>query len=114
MHPCPACGFLVFAQLPGSYDLCPICNWEDDDVQLRFPMMRGGANGESLFEWQQRIVKQLPLSLTKHEAYIRDQGWRLLRLDECQDPSGMPQTGREYFDAIDAQPVHYYWREELT
>jgi hypothetical protein len=44
-YPCPACGFEVFDDAPGSYDLCPVCDWEDDGVQLRYPSMRGGANG---------------------------------------------------------------------
>ena len=34
--PCPCCGYLVFDEPVGSFDICPICDWEDDDVQLRF------------------------------------------------------------------------------
>jgi len=109
MHPCPACGFDVFGQPPGSYDLCPICDWEDDDVQLRYPMMRGGANGDSLYEWQQRIIKRLPTSICQHVTYSRDSSWRPLRADECQKSADMPQSGRGYFDAIDTEPARYYW-----
>src|SRR5258708_23885305 len=47
--PCPSCGFLVFNQLPGSFDFCPICLWQDDVVQLRFPDYAGGANKPALF-----------------------------------------------------------------
>ena len=60
-HPCPACGFEVFDEPAGSYDICPVCDWEDDEVQLRFPAMRGGANKESLFEWQQQVLERLAL-----------------------------------------------------
>jgi hypothetical protein len=35
----------------GSYDICPICGWEDDVSQLRFPRMHG-ANKVSLIEGQ--------------------------------------------------------------
>ncbi len=37
-YPCPCCGYLVFTEPPGSYTICPICFWEDDISQLRFPL----------------------------------------------------------------------------
>lgn len=51
-YPCPCCGHLVFQEPPGSYDLCPICFWEDDAVQLRWPEYEGGANRPSLIDSQ--------------------------------------------------------------
>jgi hypothetical protein len=51
--PCPCCGRLVHDGPPGSYLICPICFWEDDHVQLRWPHYRGGANRPSLVEAQQ-------------------------------------------------------------
>lgn len=51
-YPCPCCGYLVFCRPPGSYDICPICDWEDDPVQLRWPDFAGGANHPSLIEAQ--------------------------------------------------------------
>lgn len=30
--------------MPGSYEICPVCFWEDDRVQFRWPAMSGGAN----------------------------------------------------------------------
>lgn len=41
LYPCPCCGYLVFDEEPGSYDNCPVCGWEDDLSQLRFPTMAG-------------------------------------------------------------------------
>ena len=35
-YPCPGCGYLVFDEPPGSYEICPICFGEDDLAQLRF------------------------------------------------------------------------------
>ena len=32
----------------GSFDLCPVCCWEDDSVQFEDPSYAGGANHESL------------------------------------------------------------------
>jgi hypothetical protein len=50
-YPCPCCGYLTLtSEPPGSYELCPVCWWEDDQVQFRDPGYRGGANEESLNE----------------------------------------------------------------
>ncbi|MFD6137990.1 CPCC family cysteine-rich protein [Isoptericola sp. NPDC060257] len=51
--PCPCCGHRVFDEPPGSYAICPVCFWEDDAVQLRWPDYGGGANSPSLIEAQQ-------------------------------------------------------------
>jgi hypothetical protein len=110
LHPCPACGFEVFDEPPGSYDVCPVCDWEDDEVQLRFPAMGGGANKESLSGFQQRILQRLPANVLFHEGYHRCSDWRPLTPKDCGESSRMPMTGQEYFDAIDAELPKYYWR----
>ncbi len=101
---------MVFDEPPGSYNLYAVCDWEDDGVQLCFPSMRGGANGESLFEYQQKILKTLPLYVKEAKGCRRDEQWRPLTPDDCQDAEGMPQSGRDYFDSIDAEEPQYYWR----
>ncbi|MFG2817696.1 CPCC family cysteine-rich protein [Streptomyces sp. NPDC048410] len=56
--PCPCCGHQVFARMmPGSYEICPICFWEDDHVQFRWPTMAGGANTVSLIEAQRNYLE---------------------------------------------------------
>lgn len=45
---CPCCGIYIFEDGPGSYDICPICYWEDDLVQYNDPAYSGGANALSL------------------------------------------------------------------
>ncbi|MER6141865.1 CPCC family cysteine-rich protein [Streptomyces sparsogenes] len=49
--PCVCCGHLVFESV-GSYEICPLCFWEDDLVQLRWPTHAGGANSTSLVQAQ--------------------------------------------------------------
>lgn len=50
-YPCPCCGYLTLSEEPpGSFDICPICKWEDDDVQFNNINFRGGANLNSLRE----------------------------------------------------------------
>ncbi len=48
-YQCPCCGYYTFAQKPnGSYDICPVCFWEDDPIQLKDATYEGGANKVSL------------------------------------------------------------------
>ena len=55
---CPCCGYLTFEEWPGSYDICHVCFWEDDPVQLLDPWCEGGANKVSLQEAQRNFAEQ--------------------------------------------------------
>ena len=48
-HPCDCCGFLTLGAR-GTYEICPVCFWEDD--VLENPEIPGGANAVSLREAQ--------------------------------------------------------------
>ncbi len=51
LFPCPCCGELTLSESErGSYEICPVCNREDDGVQFADPNYRGGANERSLNE----------------------------------------------------------------
>lgn len=47
MIKCPVCGKYEFENID-DYDVCPFCNWENDDYQRRYPDEDGGANRMSL------------------------------------------------------------------
>lgn len=48
-YPCPCCHFLTLGEKPpGTFEICSVCGWEDDDVQFRDPSYAGGANKVSL------------------------------------------------------------------
>ncbi len=49
---CPCCGYKVFEELPGSYEICPICFWEDDLIDLEMLYKSMGPNRVSLYEAQ--------------------------------------------------------------
>ena len=85
MFPCPCCGYNVFSEPPGSYDICPICYWEDDIVQIGFPDLAGGANGCSLIDGQKNYEqngvcegKMSTFVRQPNDSDSRDPSWRLL------------------------------------
>lgn len=46
---CPVCKKYHFSTIK-SYEICPICGWEDDCLQRKNPDFKGGANKMSLNE----------------------------------------------------------------
>lgn len=48
-HKCPCCGYYTLINPPGNtFQLCPVCYWEDDGIQFNDPTFEGGANQISL------------------------------------------------------------------
>ena len=54
---CPVCGQYTFQSGPGSYEICPVCGWEDDKAQYKDPNLKGGANRFSLKEYKEQYEK---------------------------------------------------------
>lgn len=104
-YPCPCCGFLVFSE-PGSHEICDICGWEDDPVQLRFPGLRGGANACSLAECQVQALASLDPSALEHGGYRRAPGWRPLLQAEVQE---VPPADGSLSTSKPIDRVMYYW-----
>lgn len=70
--PCPSCGFLTLEDFYGSYAICPICNWEDDGVQLANPTSNGGATA-SLWRKRSRMLSPVsPLASKSQAAFAAD------------------------------------------
>ena len=114
-YPCPCCGFLVFQDEPGSYDICPICFWEDDLSQLRFPKTTG-ANHVSLIEGQANYARAGVCELRFKDrvrapdpAELREDGWRLLdpQTDRIEEPLPGVDSGLTYPEDLTRL---YYWR----
>jgi hypothetical protein len=115
-YPCPCCGYLVFEQPPGSSDICPICFWEDDLSQLRFPTAGGGANRPSLLE-AQRAFAQIGAVEARLREHVRSPGpsdardplWR--PLDPLVDQIEEALDGVDYGLTYPSDPTTlYYWR----
>lgn len=54
--PCPCCDCLTLSER-GAYEICPVCFWEDEDVQFNNPDFEGGANKESLKQARENYKK---------------------------------------------------------
>lgn len=57
-YKCPCCGYYTFEEKPGAtWDICPVCFWEDDFFQFDDPDEDGWANGVSLNEARENFKK---------------------------------------------------------
>jgi hypothetical protein len=57
-YKCPCCGNnTIDEQPPGTFEICSICNWEDDELQYHNPNYKGGANILSLKQAQEKYRK---------------------------------------------------------
>jgi hypothetical protein len=102
--PCPSCGSSSFTEAPGSNETCGICGWEDDPVQLRFPLMAGGANRLSLYSAQRAFIasRKLPKD--------RDPFWRPLdrRRDFVEPMNEDPDVDIALTGPNNSEEL-YYW-----
>jgi len=104
---------LVFAEPPGSDDICMICFWEDDALQLRFPELGDQTNFVPLAEAQRNyatfgaIEQRFAEDVRKPTAEdVRDPDFRPLAADDSfeETPSEEPEGGPSDPTAL------YYWR----
>jgi hypothetical protein len=115
LHPCPCCGFLVFDQPAGSYDICPVCGWEDDPVQLHHPLI-GGAN-PPLAQEQPRALAALTstaLAALTAQGRVRCPDWRPLCPADFRPDESMPRSGLAGSGTLPNDPPPYYWQRGST
>ena len=67
MIKCPVCSDYIF-EMDNDFDICPICDWENDGVQLDDPDYCGGANDLSLNDFKTKWQQQNVIICTKKEA----------------------------------------------
>jgi hypothetical protein len=107
---------MVHNEPPGSDDICPVCFWEDDLSQLRFPE-EVGANKVSLIQGQKNYA-----AIGAKEKRVR----KLVRgplANEQRDPQWRPiDSQRDQYERLlpdvidtatypDDHTVLYYWRK---
>jgi hypothetical protein len=53
---CPCCGYFTLSK-NSMFEICPVCYWEDDPVQLENQNYDGGANDISLIKAKESFIK---------------------------------------------------------
>jgi hypothetical protein len=104
---------MVFHEPPGSYDVCPICYWEDDHVQLRWVDWAGGANRPNLIDAQAAFasfgaMEHCFLASVRRpkEGDARDADWRPASTADAEPR--LPGVPHEAYP--DDMTRLYYWR----
>jgi len=74
---CPCCGYRTLEEKPpGTYEICEICFWEDDEIQYRDPDYEGGANELSLRNYQKDVIAGLFLKRKPVDGEERSPDWK--------------------------------------
>jgi len=113
---CPCCGYRTLSGFPGSYEICDVCFWEDDPVQLLDPGYAGGANRLSLIECQanyaslggteDRFVSHVRPPLGNED---RDPEWRRAELPDLAHARAPRDLTQREADRLE---TWYYWRRQ--
>ncbi|WTW92092.1 CPCC family cysteine-rich protein [Streptomycetaceae bacterium NBC_01309] len=116
-YPCVCCGHLTMQGPPGGHEICPVCFWEDDATQLRWPDLAGGANRISLIKAQQNY-RAFGACDERVAGQVRP-----AEDDEPPDPAWRPiDPERDRFEPRgvalapwpDERTVLYWWRYRNT
>ncbi|ROQ96076.1 cysteine-rich CPCC protein [Streptomyces sp. 2132.2] len=119
--PCPCCGHLVLDEMPGSHEICPVCSWEDDAVQFRWPTAEIGANRVSLVE-AQRNYRDFGARDERGRRFARppapdepiDPAWRLIdpAIDSFEDWDAEERAPWPQDRALLCWWLPTFWRRE--
>ncbi len=103
---CPSCGYRTIKDISyNSYQICPVCGWEDDAVQLGNPTLAFGANKISLYLSQCRFAKENP-DITEWEY---DLSWRPLLYTEAVFFAAQLKKSKKLNKGI-RHPEAVYWQ----
>ncbi|WP_410816711.1 CPCC family cysteine-rich protein [Micromonospora sp. 050-3] len=116
-YPCVCCGYRTLSEPPGSHEICPVCGWEDDVYQLRWPYQAVGANDRSLFDAQRSFTPPASSpdsSRTQTRADVADFEpdplWR--RIDDRRDR--FEPRGGSLAPWPDDRTILYWWRRRTA
>ena len=111
--PCPCCGFCTLSDTYGSHDICPVCDWEDDAVQLACPTSEGGANARSLADAQVAALLQYPLHIAPAIGFRRSPQWRPLNAADIASANAARARSHWHSPAVVSES-QAYWQQPKT
>ncbi len=111
-HTCVCCGHRVFDNL-FNFEICPVCGWEDDPLQIRFPLEKG-SNRVCLVEAQVNFAKTGVLykgflNFSDGKKYEKDPKWRAF---DKKDKIELREDGINEIEYPTDMTKLYYWSEE--
>lgn len=57
-YKCPCCGYYTLGvKADNTFQICPVCYWQDDGIQLNNPLYEGGANSVNLITARENFKK---------------------------------------------------------
>lgn len=86
MITCPACGYLVFDE-PPDYEICPVCGWQYDVVDIALGTTTAGPNRIPLVQAQDNFLlygtadPREPRAREAQWEFRRDPVWRRIDLE---------------------------------
>lgn len=95
-YTCKCCGFKTLDS-ESNFDICEICDWEDDEVQNNNPLLKIWANKDSLYQCQLNIISQIPINIKKYNWFERDENWTVLSKDNLIDQKNI-KNWLDYFN----------------
>ncbi len=117
MHPCPACGYYMFSALNEQSEICQICGWHNDLVDLQEMYRPVGPNHVSLEDAQKNFVQigATEPRFVNEEKFIKHPFVRKPTAEDVRDPKWRPldrnkDKPREIGDPFGKKLEElYYW-----
>ena len=79
IYTCLWCGFMVFHEVFSCYEICPICDFQDDSCVLDDPFIKYYESDIPLIERQKKAMVQYPLgakeAIVGNITLIRNKEW---------------------------------------
>ena len=110
-YTCVCCGHRVFDAL-FNFEICPVCGWEDDPLQIRYPLEKG-ANKVCLVEAQVNfgktgVIYKGFLNFADGKKYEIDSKWR--RFKKSDKVEIREEGVAEIIYPVDMRKL-YYWQK---
>ena len=106
LYTCNCCGYKTIKERD-NYEICPICNWEDEKINidsLEETLDFNSCNYLSLFEAQENFIKQLTDTSTNHNLglnqFIKDASFISAKEKVYKQIANKKEFLKEFFSTI--------------